>query len=515
MDDEIIDLEEESEEIIDEPSSLEQPTVVSDKKTSNRKKLDHNIDQTGSQVLQKMGVPKPFADKAVKNGGGFASPTKTPNFVKNNARNKIANNPASDRINQTLNKHSNIPKMPLLRNSFKKETNQGVENNISGNQKTETTFQTSFSFLDLLKKKKMIILISLIAIISLAIILLVTMVGGLNTDDDLGKNTNEFITGQMSEEELLAELEYYGYCHNESSCKKQGAYKFFKELKSVYEEYQNKYDVAINTSLILETINYYDNATDNFETYDRSDEELESDNIVSSIWNSLNRAIKKKKKLDENIGDIKTLAEAQTEYVKETCQENGKKQTKTYYQISFNKYISYLKYGTSSSHPNYNGQPVKVENETCEGPQNDYIETDYNENQSEVTTDSTTGNTTVTGSGKGVDIANYALQFVGNRYIYGGSSLTDGTDCSGFTMRVMEHFGISIPHSSKAQANYGTNLGTDINNAAAGDLIVYNGHVAIYLGNNSIVHASSPKSGIKVSTNASYRPIVAIVRLWG
>ena len=133
MDDEIIDLEEESEEIIDEPSSLEQPTVVSDKKTSNRKKLDHNIDQTGSQVLQKMGVPKPFADKAVKNGGGFASPIKTPNFVKNNARNKIANNPASDRINQTLNKHFNIPKMPLLRNSFKKETNQDVENNISGN----------------------------------------------------------------------------------------------------------------------------------------------------------------------------------------------------------------------------------------------------------------------------------------------------------------------------------------------------------------------------------------------
>lgn len=477
----------------------------------NNQVKDHKNQQLNGDNKQNSMVNKNQKANDNKNLSPF---NRTPNFMKNNSSNNDSN-----RINQALNKNNSIMKNPLSQSNNQKsdveQEKQEKENNIKGNQKTETTFQASFSFLDLLKKRKMIILISVLTMISVGIILLITMVGGLSTDDDLGKDTSGYVTGGMSEEELLAQLEYYGYCNSESSCKKQGAYKFFKELKSVYDEYQSKYDVSINTSLILETINYYDNATDNFETYDKDDDELENDNIFTSIWSSLSRAKKEKQMLDENVGDIKTLAEAQTEYVKETCKENGKKQVKTYYQVSFDKYISYLKYGTSSSHPNYSGRPVEIENETCEGPKNDYIETDYNDNESEVTTDSTTGNTTVTGSGKGVDIANYALQFVGNPYVYGGSSLTEGTDCSGFTMRVMEHFGISIPHSSKEQANYGTNLGTDINNAAAGDLIVYNGHVAIYLGNNSIVHASSPKSGIKVSKDASYRPIVAIVRLWG
>ena len=116
------------------------------------------------------------------------------------------------------------------------------------------------------------------------------------------------------------------------------------------------------------------------------------------------------------------------------------------------------------------------------------------------------------GYGKGQQVVNFALQFVGNRYVWGGSSLTNGTDCSGFTMSVYRHFGIKLPHSSAAQRHYGKKVNS-LKEARPGDLICYNGHVALYMGNRRIVHASSRKTGIKVSPNAAYRKIVAIRRL--
>ena len=101
-------------------------------------------------------------------------------------------------------------------------------------------------------------------------------------------------------------------------------------------------------------------------------------------------------------------------------------------------------------------------------------------------------------------LVNYALQFVGNRYVWGGTSLTNGVDCSGFTMRVMEKFGVSLPHYSGSQAQ----MGKKVTSATMkpGDLIFYAGsngkvnHVAIYIGNGRIVHAASRRSGIKIST---------------
>ncbi len=110
-------------------------------------------------------------------------------------------------------------------------------------------------------------------------------------------------------------------------------------------------------------------------------------------------------------------------------------------------------------------------------------------------------------------LVNYALQFVGNRYVWGGTSLTNGVDCSGFTMRVMEKFGVSLPHYSGSQAQ----MGKEVTSATMkpGDLIFYAGsngkvnHVAIYIGNGRIVHAASRRSGIKTST-WNYRTPVAI-----
>lgn len=114
------------------------------------------------------------------------------------------------------------------------------------------------------------------------------------------------------------------------------------------------------------------------------------------------------------------------------------------------------------------------------------------------------------GSATGLQIASYACQFVGNPYVSGGTSLTNGADCSGFTYRVYSDFGYSIPRTSYAQRSIGT--GVDYANAQPGDIICYSGHVAIYIGNGKIVHASTVSTGIKIS-NAQYREILSVRRI--
>lgn len=118
----------------------------------------------------------------------------------------------------------------------------------------------------------------------------------------------------------------------------------------------------------------------------------------------------------------------------------------------------------------------------------------------------------VTGSGMGANVASFATQFVGNPYVYGGSSLTNGTDCSGFTMSVYRNFGISLPHSSGGQRAVGYDVG-GLANAQPGDLVCYSGHVGLYIGNGQIVHASTPSTGIKISS-ATYKPVVCVRRIF-
>jgi cell wall-associated NlpC family hydrolase len=112
----------------------------------------------------------------------------------------------------------------------------------------------------------------------------------------------------------------------------------------------------------------------------------------------------------------------------------------------------------------------------------------------------------------GVAVAQYALQFVGNPYVYGGTSLTNGADCSGFVMSVYANFGVSLPHSSASDRSQGYAVDS-LDNAQPGDLICYSGHVALYIGNGQIVHASNKRTGIIVS-NANYRTILAIRRIF-
>lgn len=114
----------------------------------------------------------------------------------------------------------------------------------------------------------------------------------------------------------------------------------------------------------------------------------------------------------------------------------------------------------------------------------------------------------------GGDVVNYACKFIGNPYVFGGTSLTDGCDCSGFVMSVYAHFGVSLPHSSTALQGCGKEV--SYSNAQAGDLICYAGHVAIYMGNGQIVNASSPApypvGGIKTNS-AAYRQILTVRRV--
>ena len=141
-----------------------------------------------------------------------------------------------------------------------------------------------------------------------------------------------------------------------------------------------------------------------------------------------------------------------------------------------------------------------------------------NNNGSNTGGDSTTGgstgggglNTPFSTSVSGSDVVSYACQFIGNPYVWGGESLTNGADCSGFIKSVYANFGISLPHSSVALQRAGSEVSYE--NAQPGDIVCYAGHVAIYMGGGQIVHASSPSTGIKTGS-ATYRSIISVRRV--
>ncbi len=114
------------------------------------------------------------------------------------------------------------------------------------------------------------------------------------------------------------------------------------------------------------------------------------------------------------------------------------------------------------------------------------------------------------------NMVNYAMQFLGNPYVWGGTSLTNGADCSGFVMRIYEHFGYSLPRTSSAQA--GATKTVSSGDVRPGDLFFYGSggvsHVAMYIGNGQIIHASNPRTGIKISS-AYYRTPIKIGRVIG
>lgn len=373
-----------------------------------------------------------------------------------------------------------------------------------------------------------------LAIFVVLIMLIIAVVTMTSSQSGNREMLDEYIEGNYTEEQLCHYLKNNGYISEDEVCEDTNAFQFFVSLKELKEEYESKYQInrfQVNVQLLYETLFYFF-ADDDF----------------------YNRVTKE---------EMRNLIEASLEEIEETCvvksydQKNKSctevKYVYTLYEYSLDKYISYLKYGTSSTHPNYGNATVNVgrngkslarkcgtgkntdyvfaygfvntssspisEGSNC--PANPVTEEDYKTLQPTYTsleemsalggvpkyshiykgekpsTDS--AKEEVSGSGLGAEIAEYALRFVGNPYVYGGTSLTKGADCSGFVQKVYEHFKITLPRTSKEQALKGEKVACNLGSLKAGDLLFYDdpvSHVAIYIGKGKIVHAKGSKYGI-------------------
>lgn len=167
--------------------------------------------------------------------------------------------------------------------------------------------------------------------------------------------------------------------------------------------------------------------------------------------------------------------------------------------------------GSGSSTSNKSNSNTSSNNASSNNTGSSSSATTSKNNGSSSSSSSGSSGSSVSYNPTGQSVVNYACQFVGNPYVWGGTSLTNGADCSGFIMSVYAKFGVSLPHSSGAMAGCGR--GVSYSEAMPGDIICYAGHVAIYMGGGQIVHASNAKDGIKISGNAAYRPIVAVRRV--
>ncbi|MCR5419075.1 MAG: C40 family peptidase [Lachnospiraceae bacterium] len=152
---------------------------------------------------------------------------------------------------------------------------------------------------------------------------------------------------------------------------------------------------------------------------------------------------------------------------------------------------------------------INVETGETEGGSDDGDD-DYTTTNEEFSAGAGAATVESSGSSAGQKVIDYACQFVGNPYVYGGTSLTNGTDCSGFTQSVYKHFGISLPRDSFSQRSCG--VGVSYDEAQPGDIVCYAGHVALYMGGGMIVHASTERTGITYSP-ATYRTIITIRRV--
>lgn len=222
-----------------------------------------------------------------------------------------------------------------------------------------------------------------------------------------------------------------------------------------------------------------------------------ADNFAAQLSKAKSKASEYKNQISQQSANLKKLNQAEAEKIAEEAKKKAEEEAKRKAEEAAAK---------------KKAQEESKNSEESESS-DDSDDSDDSNSDSGSHSESRPSGTSVraSGSGTGADIANYALQFVGCPYVAGGTSLTNGCDCSGFTQGVYSHFGISIPRSSYAQSAGGDEVSFD--QAQAGDIIYYGGHVGIYIGNNMIVHASTAATGIKISS-AFYRSIITIRRYY-
>ena len=224
------------------------------------------------------------------------------------------------------------------------------------------------------------------------------------------------------------------------------------------------------------------------------------DDFEAQLSKAKSKANEYKNQISQQSESLKKLNQAEAEKVAEEARKKAEEEAKKKAEAAAKK----------------KAEEEAAKNNSGEGQLQDAAATSESSeggNSDEGSSESRPTGTSVraTGSGLGTDIANFALQFVGCPYVPGGTSLSNGCDCSGFTQGVYSNFGISIPRSSYAQSAGGTEVSFD--EAQAGDIIYYGGHVGIYIGNNQIVHASTVATGIKISS-AFYRSIITVRRYY-
>ena len=144
--------------------------------------------------------------------------------------------------------------------------------------------------------------------------------------------------------------------------------------------------------------------------------------------------------------------------------------------------------------------------------QTGYIKSDYLTTTKPTVTSNTTASSSSSSSSLGQQIADFAVQYVGYPYVYGGNSLTNGTDCSGFVKGVYAAFGINLPRTSAEQRSVG--YAVSLSEIQPGDIVCYSGHVGIYAGNNTLIHASNEKTGITLTSPVTYRSVLAVRRIF-
>ena len=210
-------------------------------------------------------------------------------------------------------------------------------------------------------------------------------------------------------------------------------------------------------------------------------------------------------------------AEAEAEYDEEESEEEGDGEESGNEDVDDEENGedgSYDKSDGSGDDGSYNEGNGEESYENGENEDNGSYESGGDEESEKESDGSQEGNSSSGSSyssGSGSSVVDYATQFVGNPYVWGGTSLTNGADCSGFVQSVYSNFGVSLPRTSYEQQNAGREV--SYSEAQPGDLICYGGHVAIYMGDGKIVHASNSRDGIKVSDNAAYRTILSVRRL--